>query len=68
MLFLANDDNIVLPSLYIVLYQFLASTSSDSRPQGRLWPYVHEGNTDHTQSNNHNFLPFAIAIDFALLL
>jgi hypothetical protein len=68
MLLLANDDNIVLPSLYIVFYQFLAGASSDSRPQGRLWPDVHEGNTDHTQPNNYNFLAFAIAIDLALLL
>jgi hypothetical protein len=68
MLLLANDDNVVLSSLYIVLYQFLASTLSDSTPLGRLWPYVHKGNTDHTQSYNHNLFPLAVVIDFALLL
>jgi hypothetical protein len=68
MLLLANDDNVVLPPLHIVLDQFLASTSSVAIRYEAISLYVHEGNTDHSQAYNHDLFPFAVAIDLALLL
>jgi hypothetical protein len=68
MLLLANDDNVVLPPLHIILDQFLASTSSVSIRYETFSSYVHESNADHSQAYNHDLFPFAVAIDLALLL
>jgi hypothetical protein len=68
MLLLANDDNVVLPPLHIILDQFLASTLLVAIRYETISSYVHEGNADHTQAYNHNLFPFAVTIDLALLL
>jgi hypothetical protein len=69
MWFLANNYNIILSPLNVILHEFLAWTKSvSSSCSAQKTIDSHERYAHHTQSNNHDLLPWMLIVDLALLL